>query len=378
MLTNWRFTPYAPFHYSARDSLVFYDTIAAMLSILLTILLATEPIPTTVAFVGYTDSVSQIYLLDAGLDTTTAIGPPNARGPLRWSPDGQWLACTVLSEGQSAICLIPVNGETPVYIEHAQSFNQFPRWHHSGTKLAYQSGTFPNTTIRVYDVDTKTESTWGGDAQGLMRPVWLYQPDFIQAQLPVQERETLKLDGTGGLVAVQLEVGEQGWTTQLAVVSQGRTLPFPKRAYDSPNEEHTEWAIEPGRKDRSFVYESNDGGDREIFLMTKRRTYDMSNHRAADVNPVWSPDGRWVAFESYRNGHRGIYRAHRDSGRVLAVLEGDDIDYWSPAWSSDGTTIICVAKQHGSYSLVVREIESKKSFSLSASFEVLEHPAWKP
>lgn len=350
-----------------------------MIALVLTFLLSAETMSGTVAFVGYTESVSQIYLHDLDQKSTTAIGPAHARGPLRWSPDGAWLACTVESDSGRAVCLIPLNGAAPVYIDHAQPHNQFPRWHHSGNKIAYQSGTFPKTTITAYDLATQQESTWGGDTLGLMRPVWLHQADFIRAQVPEEERETLSLAGTGGLVAVQLEAGEQGWTTQLVAVAQGRTAAFPKRVYAFPDEEHSEWSVEPGPKDQSFVYESNDGGDREIFMANQRNVYDVSNHRTADVNPVWSPDGKWVAFESYRNGHRGIYRAHRDTGRVSTVMESDTENFWSPTWSPDGHAMICVAQEYGPQSLLLLNVENaKRSFFLDVPYVRLEHPAWKP
>ncbi len=349
-----------------------------MLSILLTLFLTTLPQEGTIAFVGYTDATSQIHLLDVASGQSTPLGPKQVRGPLRWSPDGQWLACVVESDAGNAISLVPANGDAPVFIDHAQPYNQFPRWHSSGKKLAYQSGQFPDTLISVYDVDTQTESPWGGEAKGLMRPVWLRTSEFMASALPPHERDNLKLEGTGGLVAVQLLAGADGWTTQLALVLPEKSNRFPSWGYDSPDEEHSEWAVEVGRKDRAFVYESNDGGDRELFLVNRRRVYDLSNHRSADVNPVWSPEGKWVAFESYRGGRRGIYRAHRDSGRILPLLDSDKKDFWSPAWSPDGSAIVCVTRQDGAPHLVLYAIQSKESQLLPLPFTSIEHPAWKP
>jgi Tol biopolymer transport system component len=357
----------------------FCDTIAGMLSIILSLLLTGLPSEGTIAFIEYTDAPSQIYVYDFATETTSPIGPSSVRGPLRWSPDGQWLACTVVSEQGESVCLIPSNGEAPILVKHAQAINQLPRWHDSGTKLAYQSGVFPETTIRVYDLASKTESTWGGeDATGLMRPVWLHRTDFIRSQVPITLRETLVLDKTSGLVAVQVQPGDHGWTTQLSVLSLDKVFPFTEEAYEFPDEEHTEWAVEPDAKDRAFVYESNDGGDRELFLVHKNRVLDLSNHAAADVNPVWSPDGKWVAFESYRNGQRGIYRAHRDSGRVLDVVHSDSVAYWSPSWSPDSATILCVGSDGGRQSIVVCDLNSKTSDFLEIPQLSMEHPAWKP
>ena len=57
-----------------------------------------------------------------------------------------------------------------------------------------------------------------------------------------------------------------------------------------------------------------------------------------DVEPAWSPDGRWLAFRSDRVGSRGLYVVGVD-GRGLRRL-GDGS---SPDWSPDGERIAFAA-----------------------------------
>ena len=63
-----------------------------------------------------------------------------------------------------------------------------------------------------------------------------------------------------------------------------------------------------------------------------RLTFSGNNRR-----PVWSPDGKWVAFSSDRNGRPAVYRKPSDgSGEAELLLDAADKDYRPSAWSPDG------------------------------------------
>lgn len=59
-----------------------------------------------------------------------------------------------------------------------------------------------------------------------------------------------------------------------------------------------------------------------------------------DTNPVWSPDGRSIAFCSNRTGRYGIYRKSSDLSGAEETVYSDSIDSLTDSWSPDGKVLM--------------------------------------
>ena len=68
------------------------------------------------------------------------------------------------------------------------------------------------------------------------------------------------------------------------------------------------------------------------------RAFPVTTHVAMDDNPVWSPDGKWIAFSSDRNGGTDVYVVPAEGGRPdrLTYMGGMRPGDWSP----DGKRIV--------------------------------------
>ena len=59
-----------------------------------------------------------------------------------------------------------------------------------------------------------------------------------------------------------------------------------------------------------------------------------------NTNPVWSPDGNWIAYGSARNGRNQIFRKRSDGSGGEELLAEDETALFPTDWSRDGKYLI--------------------------------------
>jgi tricorn protease len=91
-----------------------------------------------------------------------------------------------------------------------------------------------------------------------------------------------------------------------------------------------------------IAFNSNREGNYDIFLMPAKggRPKRLTYHSADDILGDWSPDGRWIVFSSNRD-HRfaQIYLLEVETGYVRR-LTSDETNLHSPTFSPDGRYIV--------------------------------------
>ena len=94
-----------------------------------------------------------------------------------------------------------------------------------------------------------------------------------------------------------------------------------------------------GQKGRRYLQERN-----RIWLLDRKGVWELDPRQGR--TPAWSPDGKWVAFESDRGSPDGSYAVFvvpRDGGRVRQVTPFE-INANHPKWSPDGQQIAFSAR----------------------------------
>jgi dipeptidyl aminopeptidase/acylaminoacyl peptidase len=88
---------------------------------------------------------------------------------------------------------------------------------------------------------------------------------------------------------------------------------------------------------RETNWDDNDF-ETEIWVASAGTTRQLTNGRKSSLQPEWSPDGKWIAFASDRDGKRQLYRIAVAGGEAEKLTSGDD-GITSFAWSPDGRAI---------------------------------------
>ena len=122
----------------------------------------------------------------------------------------------------------------------------------------------------------------------------------------------------------------------------------------------------------------DEDGASDIYEMDLR-TQDirqLTNSRAIDTAPSYSPDGKRVVFESNRAGRQQIYTMTSNGKTVQRISYGEG-RYATPVWSPRGDIIAFTKMHRGTFYIGVMNIDGTGERLLAEGF-LVEGPTWAP
>ncbi len=121
---------------------------------------------------------------------------------------------------------------------------------------------------------------------------------------------------------------------------------------------------------------------KEIYIAD----YDGANQRRITVSfglnnfPVWSPDGRAVAYTSWRQGYPNIFVSYIYTTALPATPAGGgpSVHNWLASWSPDGTRLAFTSNRDGNPELYVVGVDGSGLRRLTHHPAADTSPTWSP
>ena len=137
-------------------------------------------------------------------------------------------------------------------------------------------------------------------------------------------------------------------------------------------------AISPNGKKLAVILDFD--GHPELYVIDiktgKRKR--LTNGRAVESSPSWSADSRKIVYSSDASaGRPQIYIISATGGKAQRLTSSSFSKYCtSPVWSPDGKKIAFVAQLGGNYEICLYDIESRQTYKLTNDRSNDESPNW--
>ena len=135
---------------------------------------------------------------------------------------------------------------------------------------------------------------------------------------------------------------------------------------------------------RWIAFDSNrqakSASDHDIFVMRDDASglHRLTSGVAVDEDPSWSPDGKSVAFMSDRSGNGDIWVVRADGTGLTDLTASSRRLDMEPAWSPDGSRIAFNSYRDGNQEIYAMDTTGGGVIRLTTSPGMDRHPAWSP
>ncbi|HYW30517.1 MAG TPA: BTAD domain-containing putative transcriptional regulator [Gemmatimonas sp.] len=97
-----------------------------------------------------------------------------------------------------------------------------------------------------------------------------------------------------------------------------------------------------------LVFDADRAGQQDIFTLPLNEGHAARTEAdrivdapADDFHPVWSPDGRWIAYYTFRDGvRRAAVVSSQGGSPQLVHPDGENLEQYSPLWTRDGAALV--------------------------------------
>lgn len=220
----------------------------------------------------------------------------------------------------------------------------------NGRHVAFLSGAGMDSGLEVIGItgDERQKAFGGGE---ITTPAWSPDSQRLAYVLGTDSGNTIYVGNSDGSESIEL--------TTIAADEVGN------------------WS--PGGE--MIVFTVQDGADQGLHIRNPDGVNKFRRTDGPDSGAVWSPDSRFIAFLSTRDGNPEIYVTAPEEGEAKRITESESPEY-DVSWSPDGRRLVFVTERDGNAEIYVVEIGDDGS---SANLRRLtyndvrdDQPVWSP
>ncbi len=131
-----------------------------------------------------------------------------------------------------------------------------------------------------------------------------------------------------------------------------------------------------------IAFASNRKGPWDIYILDllSGETQQYTDTATYDSNPTWSPDGQWLAYESYQNNNLEILIQDIDKTSGAITLTNHPGADYSPSWSGQGRWISYISDRNGVQEVWYADLDSRQDDNSVRVANLpglsVKHPTW--
>jgi Tol biopolymer transport system component/DNA-binding winged helix-turn-helix (wHTH) protein len=333
---------------------------------------AWSPDGTAIAYSRIATDEYGIYVVKANGGEPRKIShedPRKKRGELAWTADGKYIAFSGDSpKGGSQIFLLAVGDASvrPLSEPQGQDRDWGPAFSPDGTKMAFvraNGAGFPEEIFAMPANGGPAEKITSERAAIMGPPAWSSDGQYIIFSSTREGEPSLwKISADGG-AAKQIEApGVATWHPtisrqdhKMVVQKILRSSAIIGMYLKSDGARTTILTASSGRNEgprlspdgKRLVFMSDRAGTLEIWVSNRdgSEAVKLTNLNGCGT-PRWSPDGKWIAFDTVGNGAQGVYVISAGGGTPRALVT-DHAENSVPSWSNDGKWIYFGSNRSG-------------------------------
>jgi len=279
-------------------------------------------------------NASDIWMVPTGSGVLMQLTRSGHDSSPVWSKDGKQLAFLSAREGNSQVYLLSMEGGEARALTHLSTGADMVKWSPDGKMILFTSSVYPDckddACNSARDGEREKNKVKAHVADHLLYRHWTHWNDGKRGHLFV-----VAADGSGG--ARDLTTGAN---------------------YDVPPDERGgpgDIAFSPDSKEICFtavmdkVEAISTNGDLFIVPVGGGEPKRITSQTGFDGNPVFSPDGRYIAYHAqltagYESDRWRVMLYDRQAGKSENLSEGFDRSANELGWSADSKTIYFVAE----------------------------------